>query len=332
MKQRWRAWWDARHPRRDTHLMGQHNIYILPSRPGLAFCATLAVLLLAAINDQLSLGYALTFLLAGAGLASMHSTHGNLRALSLDLKAPQPVFAGEDLQLELRLHNSGRARFGIGVHVRGSPDAEIAWTDVPALGHALLQMRCPAGPRGLRELPALQIVTRFPLGLFRAWSVWRPAARVWIYPRPEQPAPPFPAQQEDGDSSPLSVAGRLPGQDFEGVRHYRRGDSMRQVLWKKAALSLEQGAPLWVRETQAPAARQLWLDARAAGPGGAEARLSRLCAWVLAAERAQAPYGLRLAGQKWAPALGPEQRRLCLEQLALAPGEPTDPAKQGGKR
>jgi len=323
-RQRWRAWWEARHPRRDTHEMGQRNIYIVPSRPGLAFCATLVVLLLAAINDQLSLGYALTFLLAGAGLASMHSTHGNLRGLTLDLKAPQPVFAGEDVQLELRLHNSGRARFGIGVHVLGGAEAEIAWADVPAQGHALLQLRCPAGARGLRELPTLQIVTRFPLGLFRAWSVWRPAAKVWVYPQAEQPAAPFPAQQAvDSGGSTLSVSSRVQGQDFEGVRQYRRGDSLRQVLWKKAALSLEQGTPLWVRETQAPASRQLWLDWRDAGssPGAStEARLSRLCAWVLAAERAQAPYGMRLGGQEWAPALGAEHRQHCLEQLALAPG------------
>ena len=300
--------------------MGQHNIYILPSRPGLAFCATLALLLLASINDQLSLGYMLTFLLAGAGLASMHGTHGNLRGLSLDLKAPAPVFAGEDVQLELRLHNSSGARFGIGVHVLGSPDAEIAWTDVPAQGHALLQMRFPAGSRGLRSLPTLQIVSRFPLGLFRAWSVWRPAAQVWVYPQPESPAAPFPAQQAGSDSGQITTRTRQQGQDFEGVRNYRRGDSMRQVLWKKAALSFEQGTPLWVRETQAPAAQQLWLDWQDAAGSSAEARLSRLCAWVLAAERIQAPYGLRLAGREWPPALGPEQRQLCLEQLSLAPG------------
>jgi len=259
----------------------------------------------------------LTFLLAGAGLASMHSTHGNLRGLSLDLKAPQPVFAGEDVQLELRLHNGGRARFGIGVHVLGSPDAQIAWTDVPARGHALLQVRLPAGPRGLQALPSLQIVTRFPLGLFRAWSVWRPAAKVWVYPQPESPAAPFPLSRDGGEAGEIALTSRSQGQDFEGVRPYRRGDSMRQVLWKKAALSLEQGAPLSVRETQAPAAHALWLDWRDAG-SEPEVRLSRLTAWVLAAERAQAPYGLRLGAQEFPPDLGPAQRQLCLEQLALA--------------
>ncbi len=64
---RWDRWWEARHPRSDTTSLTQRNLYILPSRPGVAFCATLLLLLLASINDQLSLGYLLTFLLAAAG-------------------------------------------------------------------------------------------------------------------------------------------------------------------------------------------------------------------------------------------------------------------------
>ncbi|MCV2348757.1 DUF58 domain-containing protein [Paucibacter sp. Y2R2-4] len=320
---RWQAWWTSRHPRSDSHLMGQRNIYIVPSRPGLAFCATLLVLLLASINDQLSLGFMLTFLLTGAGLASMHSTHGNLRGLSLDLKPPAAVFKGEDVQLELRLHNTGAARFGIGVHVLGQPLSEVAWTDVPALGHALLQVRYPANQRGQHALPVLQIITRFPLGLFRAWSIWRPASQVWVYPQPEQPAPPFPAQTaeagEDSNTRPALARSAQQGQDFEGVRAYRRGDSMRQVLWKKAALSLEQGGNLWVRETQAPVARTLWLDRRECAGIADEAQLSRLCAWVLAAEQLQVPYGLRLGAQEIAPELDGMHRQVCLELLSRAP-------------
>ncbi|MCV2369154.1 DUF58 domain-containing protein [Roseateles oligotrophus] len=318
LKQSWQRWWSARHPLSDSHLMGQRNIYILPSRPGLAFCATLALLLLASINDQLSLGYLLTFLLTGAGLASMHNTHANLRGLSLDLKPPAAVFAGDDVQLELRLHNDGAARFGIGVHVQGAARSEIAWTDVPALGHALLTVRFPSGACGRRTLPALQIVTRFPLGLFRSWSVWRPAAQVWIYPKAEQPTPPFPAQQAQAQGSGNSSKQLQRGQDFEGVRGYRRGDSMRQVLWKKAALSLEQGSSqLWVRDTHAPVAQTLWLDWRDAAPLAEPARASRLCAWLLAAERLQAPYGLRLPSGEWPPDLGDAHAQQCLEHLTM---------------
>lgn len=317
LRARWQAWWQARHPLADTHGTTQRNTYILPTGAGLAFCGTLGVLLLASINEQLSLGYALTFALTGAGLASMHTTHANLRGLQMDLRAPDGVHAGDDYALELRLHNPGAARFGIAVSAQLDDGATApAWVDVPALGHAVLRLRLPAPQRGLRELPLLVVSTRFPLGFFRAWSYWRPAARVWVYPRAEEVLAPFPAQAEAGAGEAASTRAAQAGTDFSGVRSYRRGDALKQILWRKSALALDQGLPLWVRETDAPLARDLWLDWRDTQGRDVEARLSRLTAWVLAAERAGQPYGLRLPGRELAPSLGAAHRQACLELLA----------------
>lgn len=316
-QRRWQRWWQARHPLADTHQTTQRNVYIVPTWAGLAFCGTLGVLLLTSINEQLSLGYALTFALTGAGLASMHTTHANLRGLQMDLLPPDGVHAGEEYALELRLHNPGRARFGIAVSAQLDTGAtEPAWVDVPALGHAVLRLRLPALQRGLIGLPRLVVTTRFPLGFFRAWSYWRPAARVWVYPKPEAVPAPFPAQAEAGAAEAASLRQATSGTDFSGVRSYRRGDAMKQILWRKSALALDQGLPLWVRETEAPLAQDLWLDWRDTQGRDTEARLSRLTAWVLAAERQGQPYGLRLAGREIAPSLGAAHRQACLEALA----------------
>ncbi len=317
LRARWQRWWQGRQPVADTHQTTQRNVYIVPTLAGIAFCGTLGVLLLASINEQLSLGYALTFALVGAGLASMHTTHANLRGLQMDLKAPDGVHAGEEYTLELRLHNSSQARFGIAVSalLDGGP-TEPAWVDVPALGHAVLRLRLPALTRGLHDLPRLVISTRFPLGFFRAWSYWRPASRVWVYPRAEDVLAPFPSQAEAGAGEAAPTRASQGGSDFSGVRSYRRGDSLKQVLWRKSALALDQGLPLWVRETEAPLARDLWLDWRDTQGRDVEARLSRLTAWVLAAERVGQPYGLRLMGRDTPPSLGAAHRQACLEQLA----------------
>lgn len=317
LRARWQAWWQARQPQADTHGTTQRNTYILPTAAGLAFCGTLAVLLLASINEQLSLGYALTFALTGAGLASMHTTHANLRGLQMDLRAPDGVHAGDEYALELRLHNPGKDRFGIAVSAQlDGRLTEPAWVDVPALGHAVLRLRLPAPARGLHELPRLIISTRFPLGFFRAWSYWRPASKVWVYPKAEEVLAPFPTQAEAGAGEAASTHQSTSGTDVSGVRSYRRGDSMKHILWRKSALALDQGLPLWVRETEAPLAQDLWLDWRDTQGRDVEARLSRLAAWVLAAERASQPYGLRLAGRELAPSLGAAQARACLEMLA----------------
>ena len=76
-----RRWWQTRLPATDTLALTQRNVYILPTRAGWMLGVTLAVLLIGSINYQLNLGYALTFLLAGSALVSMHLTHATLRGL-----------------------------------------------------------------------------------------------------------------------------------------------------------------------------------------------------------------------------------------------------------
>jgi uncharacterized protein (DUF58 family) len=65
--------------------------------------------------------------------------------------------------------------------------------------------------------------------------------------------------------------------------------------------------------------QQLWLDWAQAGAGGTEARLSRLTAWVLAADRAGVAWGLRLPDVEIAPQRGEPHRHLALETMALWP-------------
>lgn len=316
IRSRWRAWWENRLPRTDTLTLNQRNVYILPTRAGLMFCLTLLVLLLASINYQLSLGYALTFLLAGSGIVSMHQTHGMLRGLTLHLRSPNAVFAGDSALLDIALTSpDDKPRFGIGLRVESTPKTALTWTDVPGRGRSTAQIGYAPARRGRHAIPTLHIETRFPLGLFRAWAVWRPEAQLLVYPRPETPAAPLPA------SRPMAGAAitqrRSESGETEGIRAYRRGDSMKLVVWKKSARSLESGGELISRDTSAALGQELELDWQQCAGLDPEARLSRLAAWVLAADRAGVSYALRLPGANLASAEGEAQRHRCLETLAL---------------
>jgi uncharacterized protein (DUF58 family) len=321
LKQRWQNWWKSRHPASDEQLLTQRNVYIVPTKVGAAFLLTQAVLLIAAINDQLSLGYALTFLLAGCGLASMHTTHGNLRGLQLTLQPPEAGHADEDLPLRIRLHNPGRARFGIGLRLAESPSASLAWADVPAEATTELVLSWRAPGRGQHELPVLRVETRFPLGLFVAWSYWRPASRQWVYPALERPAPPLPpGRARDGETAGTALARIASGGDeFHGVRTWRDGDGLRSVLWKKAAQATRSDAPLWVRDLSSPPASQdRWLDAADTQGLPDEVRWQRLAAWVLMAEAQGQDWGLRLGSDELPLGQGAAQRTQALQKLALA--------------
>ena len=315
VRQRFTRWWQTRLPLSDTLTLTQRNVYILPTRPGFMLAATLGVLLVGSINYQLNLGYLLTFMLAGSAVVGMHVCHGTLRGLTLQLQPPEPCFAGSAAPLTVTLHNPGRrVRHAIGLAVLGG--GHWTWTDVPAQGQASLQVACTVPRRGRHRLPALTAETRFPLGIFRVWTVWRPAAELLAYPQAELRPPPLPPGEPRGGSG--SARASSSG-EFDGVRAYRRGDPLKLVVWKKAAKVPEGSAQALVsRDSQQAQRHELWLDAQLTGLHDTEQRLSRLCAWVLMADRLGLDYGLRLPSLTLPPSSGEAHKRRCLESLALA--------------
>jgi uncharacterized protein (DUF58 family) len=303
-------------PRTPTHRLGHRNVYILPTASGAVFAALLLVLLVASINYRLGLGYALTFLLAGAGLASVGMTHANLRGLTLALRPPGAGFAGAPLDVELRVENPGRARHGVALRWRGDT-APPVWTDLPAGDTTLVGLRFAPPARGWQDLPPLVVETRFPFGFLRAWTVWQPAAQVLAWPRPEPAPPPLPHQPGDGGEPGRTAPRGEPDPGFTGLRPWRAGDAPRAVAWRHWAR--HGGAGLLSRDTASAAGPALWLDGQDAGPAsmGVELRLSRLAAWVEQAHAQALACGLRLPGCRVEPAAGEAQRRRLLEALAL---------------
>lgn len=326
---RLRQWFEQRQPLSDTVTLTQRNVYILPTRAGWMLAATLIVMLVASINYQLNLGYLLTFLLAGCALVGMHVCHATLRGLAMNLVAPHANFAGATATFDIQLSNLRKQwRYGIGLRVLDAPrDAsgkprspQWVWADVPAEGSATVQIAFTPSRRGLQRLPTLTAETRFPLGTFRVWTVWQPAAQVFIYPAPERAPPPLPASERRPDGLTGSTRMQSAG-ETDGVRGYRRGDPMKLVMWKKAAKTDGHGsgdnAGLLVRDTQQAQHHALWLDFAGAGTGRTEHRLSRLCAWVLRADKLGLSYGLRLPTREIAPGNTEAHKRQCLEALAL---------------
>ncbi|ABE45061.1 DUF58 domain-containing protein [Polaromonas sp. JS666] len=325
IRSRFQHWWQSKLPFTDSVMLTQRNVYILPTRPGLMLGVTLLVLLVASINYQLNLGYLLTFMLAGSALVGMHVCHGTLRGLAMNLKAPPAQYAGATASFDVKLTNTRRAaRHGIGLSVLDPHDVDAqkgrerhwAWTDVPAQGSSVVQVAFTPPRRGLHRLPTLTAETRFPLGTFRVWTVWRPAAQLLVYPAPELHPPPLPPGEPRSGGAAAAARAQSTG-EFDGIRGYRRGDPMKLVVWKKAAKADEQGNGLVVRDTQQAQRHELWLDFMQAGSSGVEQKLSRLCAWILLADKLGLDYGVRLPALEIKPGSGEAHKRQCLEALAV---------------
>jgi uncharacterized protein (DUF58 family) len=308
---RFRQWWHARLPLTDRLTLTQRNVYILPTGAGWMLGITLLVLLVASINYQLNLGYLLTFLLAGCAVVAMHVCHANLRGLTMHLVAPDAVFSGASALFFINLQNDRKqARPAVSVSVQGTD--HWAWTDIAAQAITRVQLGFKTSRRGMHQLPILTLQTVFPLGTFRVWTLWRPHAQVMVYPAPEPHPPPLPWGGTD-EGHQATHANTHTGEP-DGLRAYRRGDSLKDIVWKKAAKTGE----LVSREHVALQTHTLWLTPQRTQLAHPEAQLSRLCAWVLLAETSGQHYGLRLPGVELAPACGQVHQQRCLQALALA--------------
>ncbi len=74
-----------------------------------------------------------------------------------------------------------------------------------------------------------------------------------------------------------------------------------------------------MKQFAADAGETVWIEWESAA-GGTERRLSQLALWVVEAERAGAPYGLRLPGAEFSPSRGDAHFHGCMRALALFQG------------
>ena len=297
-------------PERGTVVLGHRRVYIVPTRLGWMYGAALLVLLVGSINYAISLGFALTFLLAGVGLSAMVHTARNLARMSVSVGRVEPVYAGEAAQFRIYL-DGGVSFERPAILARHLASGAQLVTDVPPDTAAEVVLAVPAARRGWLPLGRVMLETRFPLGLFRAWSYVEPDARCLIYPRPERSEMP-PASA--GSSAGAARAQAQGSDDFAGLRGYQLSDSPRHVAWKAVARSDD----MLTKQFSGDVAAELWLDWQLLpAAAGLEQRLSRLAGWVLSADRAGARYGLRLPGVTLAPQRGDAHRAACLQVLAL---------------
>ncbi len=298
-------------PERAPIVLTQRRVYVLPTRAGVAYATALIVILLGAMNYNLSLGHALVFLLAGLGVVTILHTFRNLAQIAISPGRSEPVFAGGNAQFALVLENRRldprtSLRLFIG-------DREPVELDIGARAAAAATLGVPAPRRGWLPMPRVTIETTWPLGLVRAWSYAVPELACLVYPAPAAKAPPLPWS---GESTRGNVRDGRGADDFSGLRDHQESDSPRHVAWKTVAR--QHDGPLLTKLFSGAAAQQLWLDWNELPEGiDIEQRLSILARWMLDAEAAGLAWGLRLRALRLAPDNGAAHLSLGLRALAL---------------
>jgi len=287
------------------------RIYVLPTRRGAAFIATVATMLVLSLNYALSLGFAVTFLLSGLAAAALLNTWRNLAGLELRPLAAGDTFAGNALPFTVSLAGGGTQRTAIAI---AGVDGAAVIANVGADAAVPVTIEVPTTRRGRVALGRVTLSTVYPLGLWRGWAyVHFPLAGI-VYPAPEPDAPALPPGVAGQDAN---AATRGDDADLAGLRGYQAGDPMQRIAWKAVA----RGSGWYTKQFEGAGGGGPVELAWQALPRGldAEARLSRLTAWVLAAEREARPFALSLPAFGLPAGQGRDHRRAALCALALCP-------------
>ena len=170
-------------------VLGLRRIYIMPTRGGYAFGGVLLVMLLGSANYNNGLGYAFTFLLGSLALVSLLHSNRNLTGLRLTGGVAHPVFSGDEAGFTLHVDNRGQRdrydlqlRYGFDPKNRADLRAVRLRLAADEQGRIEMPISTNGRGRGWLSLPRVTVASRYPLGLFRAWSDLYLDFRCLVYP------------------------------------------------------------------------------------------------------------------------------------------------------
>jgi uncharacterized protein (DUF58 family) len=259
--------------------------------------------------------YLLLFILVSLFLVSIPNTLINLVGVTLRVESAKPTFAGEEVCLPVQIMNGSRAtRYGIEVVVPDADKTRDRVDCIPSKSAARLTLRFPARHRGEYKIETLDLTSCYPLGFVRASKRVMSNQSYLVYPKPAGNSQLPTNHSRFADSR--TEQGFEPGDDFAGVRDYVPGESQRHIDWKAVA----RGRPLMTKEFAAERKGAVHLNFFELRFSDMEEKLSQLTLWVIEAERARQPYGLRLPSLEISPAVGQIHFHRCLRALSLFRG------------
>ncbi len=291
----------------------ENRIYIIPSIRGFIFLAVVVVMILTASTYNNNLVFLLAFFLFSIFVTSMVQTHFILQGVDLDFAGADDGFEQDPMSLHFHLRQK-QSRSRRGLNLRSLSRKFIG------LSHRLeelspmelsktVRIEVLAWGRGVHSVPEVALETYYPMGLFRAWKVFRPQGLLYVYPRPHALSPLLPSSFEFGEQE-LGLRSSPEG-DFGELKSYREGESYHQIAWKHYARTGHLFTKVhWGQEHihyQIP-----WR------PEGQEleAYLSQMCQWLLVAAEENASFEMETPRGKIDGGQGPDHLRICLRALA----------------
>jgi len=211
------------------------NGYVRLTRTGTAYLLFTLVIGFAALNTGNNALYiGLVFMLGCLLLSGMASKSG-LRHLNVEVIDLHEAWAGKPSQARLRIENRSRL-WNVRDVIVICPDLSepIFIPQIPGRSELIVGAPFVFARRGRVELKTVELYTRYPFGFFLKKRRVRIDSEVVVFPRLlDQSVVADRFRAFTGQQNSANRPG--PGSEIHSFRDYARGDSLRQVYWKKSA-------------------------------------------------------------------------------------------------
>ena len=305
-RERWQRRWLARRiPPARQMTLGPRSLFILPTRMGLLYLLVMIAIYLLGTNYQNNLVLLVSYCLGSLFMAAMWLTHRNL--LGLELLGGSNVLgeAGSQVTIQVTVRSVRPCQ---ALHFALNEGS--LWLAQANSTPRSLTLPVRGMQRGRLPLGRLRVESRYPLGLFRCWSLLDLQLEAWLSPKPLHGL--LRSEALSAQHGAQGQPGQAPLGDFDMLRAYQSGEPFGRIAWKQLA----QGRGLLVKQFHEPRQDDTHLSLARVTGTDLEQRLAVLAWWCGDYGRRGIPFTLTLAGQTLGPDCGPAFLQRC--QLALA--------------
>lgn len=213
----------------------EFNGVVRLTKIGTTYILSSIVLAVAAVNTGNNALYIAVSIMLGCLLLSGIASKDGLKHLSVEIQGIDEAWAGQLTHGTIRIANASRIwNVRDVVLVSDALASPLLVPVVPRRSKLVVDASFLFPKRGLAQVSVIDSYTRYPFGFFLKKRRLRVSSEVVVFPR-------LLSSREDAErfraiAGESALSGRPgAGTEIHSFREYVRGDSLRQVHWKKSA-------------------------------------------------------------------------------------------------
>ena len=311
--QRFDKWLSKHIPKKSHQQLSRKNIFIFPSKFGLAFLSFILLLFILGTNYQNNIILLLSYLLVSFFVIEMLHNFYNLSGIVIESKKLSQGYADQPLAIDIIIA-SNKTRFDYYLQF---PAQKLSHQTELVVGKNTISVPFLSSQRGLYELGRLKVFSHYGFGLFVTWTHLDLAIKALVYPAPLAfeilPTTSSLIEIDQTQSANLTNTSMKQGADeFFALKNYQQGDSYHHVAWKQVA----KGQGWYTKQYAQQNSKKHHLSLQNMPSQVLEVKLQQLCFLILQYHQLAEPFAVQLYEKHIPSGYGEIHLQECLAALA----------------